>query len=105
MTMVSQLRIYTVNRGMMDSWLKLFDEHIRPIHQKYGMPVECTWVNADRTEFIWVRSFASATDIPQKEAEYFATPERKALGDLPQRHIAKIEVRVIEPVLATVKVA
>ena len=36
--MVSQLRIYTINRGMMDSWLKLFDEHIRPIHQGLGIP-------------------------------------------------------------------
>lgn len=103
--MVSQLRIYTINRGMMDSWLKLFEEHIRPIHQKYGMPVERTWVNAERTEFIWVRSFASAADIPNKEAEYFASPERKALGDRPQSHVAKIEVRVIEPVLTGSRVA
>jgi len=29
-TMVSQLRIYTINRGMMDSWLKLFHEHLKP---------------------------------------------------------------------------
>ena len=29
--MVSQLRIYTINRGMMDSWVKLFNEQIRPV--------------------------------------------------------------------------
>ncbi len=98
--MVSQLRIYTINRGMMDSWLKLFEERIRPVHDKLGIPVERTWVNADRTEFIWVRSFASADEIPQKETAYFASPERKALGDLPTSHIAKIEVRVIEAVSA-----
>ena len=96
--MVSQLRIYTINRGMMDSWLKLFEEQIRPIHQKLGMPVEAAWVNADRTEFLWVRSFESADVIPQKEAEYFASPERMALGDIPPSHIAKMEVRVIERV-------
>ena len=97
--MVSQLRIYTVNRGMMDSWLKVFQEQIVPIHQKYGMPVERAWVNSDRTEFIWIRSFTSKDAIPEKEAEYFASPERKALGDLPTSHIAKIQVRVIESVL------
>ena len=64
--MISQLRIYTINRGMMDSWLKLFEEHIRP--------------------------------IPEKEAAYFASPGRSALGDLPTSHIAKMEVRVIEKV-------
>ena len=55
--MISQLRIYTINRGMMDSWLKLFEEHIRPIHQGLAIPIEASWVNADRTEFLWVRSF------------------------------------------------
>ena len=94
--MVSQLRIYTINKGMMDSYLKLFDEGIRPIHEKLGIPIEGTWVNADRSEFIWVRSFASAEEIAAKEEAYFASPERKALGDLPGSHLAKMEVRVIE---------
>ena len=98
--MVSQLRIYPINRGMMYSWLKLFEEHIRPLHEKLGIPVERSWVNADRTEFLWVRTFNSVEDIPEKEAAYFASPERTALGDIPTSHIAKMEVRVIEAVPA-----
>ncbi len=98
--MVSQLRIYTINRGMMDSWLKLFEEHIRPIHQGLGIPIEASWVNADRTEFLWVRSFNTVEEIPEKEAAYFASPGRSTLGDLPTSHIAKMEVRVIEAVPA-----
>ena len=97
--MVSQLRIYTINSGMMDSWLKLFDEKIRPIHESLGIPIERTWVNADRTEFLWVRTFNSAEEIPEKEAAYFAADGRQALGSEPQALIAKMEVRVIEPVL------
>ena len=98
--MVSQLRIYTINRGMMDSWLKLFEEHIRPLHKRLGIPVEATWVNADRTEFLWVRSFDSVDQIAEKEAAYFSSPERTALADIPTSHIAKMEVRVIEKVSA-----
>ena len=97
--MISQLRTYTINKGMMDSWLKMFDAEIRPIHEKLGIPIESTWVNTDRTDFIWVRSFDDADVIADKEAPYFASPERKALGDIPTNHIAKIEVRVIERVL------
>ena len=96
--MVSQLRIHTINRGMMDSWLKLFEEHIRPIHKDLGIPVVASWVNADRTEFIWVRQFQNAEEIPEKEAAFATSPGRKALGDFPPSHIAKMEVRVIEPV-------
>ena len=103
--MVYQLRIYTINRGMMDSWISLFNEHIRPLHDRLGIPVQNSWVNADRTEFLWVRRFNDVAEIPVKEAEYFASPERKALADLPTSHIAKMEVRVIDSVAATAVVA
>ncbi len=103
--MVAQLRTYTINRGMMDSWLKVFDEEIRPIHDKIGMPISATFVNADRNEFIWIRNFSSAEEIPEKEAAYFGSDERKALGDKPTSHIAKIEVKVIETVLQPAGVA
>ena len=89
----------------MDSWLKLFEEHIRPLHSKLGIPVERTWVSADRTDFIWVRSFQNAEEIAEKEAAYLSSSERQALGDLPTSHIAKMEVRVIEPVLTGSPVA
>ena len=95
--MVSQLRIYTINRGMMDSWLNLFHKHLKPNHEKYGIPIESSWVNADRTEFIWVRSFDNVEVIQAKEDEYYSSPERIALGDQPKDHIAKTEVRVVEP--------
>ena len=68
--MVSQLRIYTINPGMMDSWLKIFEETIRPVHSKLGIPVERTWVNAEANEFVWVRSFKNAEEIKAKEEAY-----------------------------------
>ena len=97
--MVSQLRIYTINRGMMDAWLKFYLENIVPIYRMLEIPIEATWVNADRTEFVWVRSFDSLEDLERKEKAYFASAERKALGDTPLSYIAKIEVKLIEPVL------
>ena len=103
--MVYQLRIYTINRGMMDSWVKLFNEHIRPLHDRLGIPVENSWVNAEGTEFIWVRRFNNIEEIAEKEAAYFASPERTALADIPTSHIAKMEVRVIEGVGAAAGVA
>ena len=103
--MVSQLRTYTINKGMMDSWLELFENEIRPVHESLGIPIVATWVNADRTDFIWVRTFNNVEEIPEKEAAYFASPGRKALGDIPTSHIAKMDVRVIEEVLGGVAVS
>ena len=103
--MVSQIRTYTINKGMMDSWLELFDKEIRPIHESLGIPIVATWVSADRTDFIWVRSFDSAEEIPAKEEAYFASPGRKALGDRPTSHIAKMDVKLVEEVLGGVAVS
>jgi hypothetical protein len=95
--MVAQLRIYTISDGMMDPFIKIFNEHIRPLHQRLGIPVVAAYTNDDRTEFIWVRQFSSLEELPAKEAEFRASPERQALGNL-RPYIAKMEVRLIHEV-------
>ena len=103
--MVAQIRTYTINKGMMDSWLELFDKEIRPVHESLGIPIVATYVSPDHTDFVWVRTFETAEEIPDKEKAYFASPGRKALGDRPTSHIAKMEVKVVEEVLRTAQAA
>ena len=103
--MVAQIRTYTINKGMMDSWLELFDKEIRPVHESLGIPIVATYVSPDRTDFVWVRTFETAEEIPDKEKAYFASPGRKAVGDRPTSHIAKMEVKVVEEVLRTAQAA
>jgi hypothetical protein len=98
--MIAEIRIYTVNKGMMDSFVKLWNEQLVPIHEKYGLQILGGWVNRPQNEFIWIRVFDSVEDRDAKEKAYFASPERKALGDLPPSHMAKIEVRTVEDVFA-----
>ena len=45
--MVAQIRTYTINKGMMDSWLELFDKEIRPVHEGLGIPIVATYVSED----------------------------------------------------------
>jgi hypothetical protein len=40
--MISQIRIYTINKGEMDSFLKHFKEDIISLHQKIGVPITGT---------------------------------------------------------------
>ena len=75
--MVAQIRTYTINKGMMDSWLKLFDKEIRPVHEVLGIPIVATYVSADGADFVWVRTFKTAEEIPAKEAAYFASDGRR----------------------------
>ena len=103
--MVAHILTYTINKVMMDSWLELFDKEIRPVHESLGIPIVATYVSPDRTDFVWVRTFETAEEIPDKEKAYFASPGRKALGDRPTSHIAKMEVKVVEEVLRTAQAA
>ena len=95
--MISQLRIYTINRGMMDQWVKLFHETSIPIMEKHGMKIDGTWVNEQKNQFIWIRSFEDAEDMKAKEAAFGAAPEWKAVLDHVLTHIARLDVQIMEP--------
>jgi hypothetical protein len=41
--MISQIRIYTINKGEMDNFLKHFKEDIMALHEKIGVPIVGTW--------------------------------------------------------------
>ena len=94
--MVTQVRIYTVNRGMLDSWVKHFNEKIVPTSAKYGVHVLGAWVNRPQNEFIWIRTFESEEALER----YEKSPERAAYVGINRDHLAKTEFRNVEPVLA-----
>ena len=86
------MRIYTINRGQLDSWINMFNEKIVPTSAQYGVKVIGAWVNRPQNEFIWVRTFES----DDKLKVYEASPERAAYSGQTGAHIAKIEVRTVE---------
>jgi hypothetical protein len=90
--MVTQVRIYTINRGMLDSWIQLFNEKIVPTSARFGVNVVGAWVNRPQNEFIWVRTFESEEALQV----YEKSPERATYTPQTGSHIAKIEVRTVE---------
>jgi quinol monooxygenase YgiN len=90
--MVTQVRIYTINRGMLDSWITLFNDKIVPTSASYGVHVIGAWVNRPQNEFIWVRTFEDEDTLKS----YENSPERAAYTSQTGPHIAKIEVRNVE---------
>ena len=95
--MISQLRIYTVKDGMMDEWVKLFEELVRDLHAKSGMPVQNTWVDAERKKFIWIRNFPSLEEAPEIERRYKSSPERIARGQYGVDWVTHVEAYYLTP--------
>jgi hypothetical protein len=93
--MITQVRIYTINRGMLDSWIQIFNEKIVPTSAQFGVNVIGAWVNRPQNEFIWVRTFDSEETLKR----YEDSPERATYTPQTGPHIAKIEVRTVENAL------
>ena len=97
--MIYQLRTYTVNRGMMDDWVALFNDELVGIQRKYGIAVDGMWVNADANQFIWIRSFPNADEVATREAAFYASPEWNAVMDHARSHLARIQVETMTSVM------
>ena len=97
--MIAEVRTYTVNPGMMDTYLELFNRQIVPNHRKYGIPIIGAWADRAKNEITWIRTFASREDRKAKLDVYEASPERDAVFPVATYHMVKAEVKVLEDVL------
>ena len=104
--MIGQLRTYTINKGMMGSWLKLFSEQIVPLLKDAGIGIHSAWVNKvpefhadERTQFIWIRTFDNAADLEAKESAFYGSAWWTENVDFVRGHLAHREISVIEPFL------
>ena len=83
----------------MDKWLELFHAELVPAMKECGIRVESTWVNPERTQFIWIRSYGDEmADLERKEAAFYGSPFWQANVDRIRSHIAHRDMTVIESV-------
>ena len=79
--MQAQIRIYTINKGELDNFVKHFKEETKPIHDKVGWPVVASWVNRPQNEFIWIRTCICSASTHQ--ARLYLFPRQDAEGEHP----------------------
>ncbi len=96
--MLSQIRIYTINKGQMDAFLKHFKDEIVGVHEKIGVPIIGTFVNRPQNEFIWIRTYKDEAEREAKGKAFQA--EIKAAGIKLGDNVAKMEVRDVETAFA-----
>jgi hypothetical protein len=91
--MMYQLRMYTVNRGKMDEWVSSFGQTAVPQMTQYGITLEGAWANEDKTQFIWIRSFADQETLDK----YYASPEFNARRGGTASNVARVEFQNMSP--------
>jgi hypothetical protein len=76
--MLYELRHYTVKKGKMKAWVKLFEEQILPFQVSKGMVITGSYTaEKDPTTFIWMRRFKNEADRKRLYTKVYETHEWK----------------------------
>jgi hypothetical protein len=95
---LAQLRMYTVNNGMLKDWEDLFKRYEIPGHQAAGIPLE--WLSHDLEEerFFWIRSFENEWEMEASQDHFHEGHDWIAIKDRVPSLIANSEVIMMNPV-------
>ncbi len=96
--MKNQLRIYTINRGMLDEFARVWRDGVVPLRIKIGFTVAGAWVNRETNQFIWIASYDGPKTWEEMDKAYYSSPERKSLNPDPAQYIARIETYFVDDV-------
>ncbi len=95
---MQQVRIYTVNHGKMDEFVKVWLQGVAPIRKQIGFTIENAFIIRETNQFVWIIGYDGPEEWAVKDREYFNSPERKKLDPDPAQLIARTEQYFIEPV-------
>ena len=96
--MTTELRIFTINKGRLDDFVRAWAAGVYPLRLKKGYRIEGAWVIRERNEFVWLLA-SDGDDWDAQERSYYASPERAAMNPDPAQYIAKVEKWFVTPVL------
>ncbi|MFC5954892.1 NIPSNAP family protein [Streptomyces pratens] len=96
MPRTTQLRTYTVRDGLLDEWVERWRADIVPLRLKLGFEIGGAWTDRERNQFIWLISYEGAETFAERNALYWASPERKAMGLDPGDYLLHTDDRTVE---------
>ncbi|MFP8884140.1 NIPSNAP family protein [Streptomyces mangrovi] len=98
MAKTTQLRTYTVRDGMLDEWVERWREEIVPLRLALGFTIDGAWVDRERNRFVWLISYDGPGTFEERNAVYWASPRRKAMGLDPDDYLTRTDDRTVERV-------
>ncbi|MFE1782043.1 NIPSNAP family protein [Streptomyces sp. NPDC059506] len=96
MPRTTQLRTYTVRDGLLDEWVERWRSDIVPLRLDLGFEIGGAWVDRERNQFVWLISYEGPETFAERNAMYWASPERKAMGLDPDDYLVRTDDRTVE---------
>ncbi len=97
--MTLQLRIYTINRGMMEAFTQAWRQGVYPLRLRHGYTLPGAWVIRETNQFVWLLGYDGPEAWEAKEKGYYTSPERGALDPDPAQYIARAEQYFLQMVV------
>ena len=94
-----QLRTYTVRAGKLDEWVTRWRELVVPLRLEFGFEIHGAWVDRERSQHTWVVAYEGPETFEERNAAYWASPQREAMGLDPAQYLVGEEMRVVEEAL------
>ncbi len=95
-----QVRIYTINRGRLNDFAKLWKSAVYPLRLKQGFKIPFAQIVPETNQFVWCVGFDSEDSWEKKERAYYHSPERETMDPDPAKWIARAEEYFSSDVLA-----
>lgn len=99
--MISELRTYTIKRGMMESWLG----HWRvAMDRNIALGIRVEWAGFDPESmgtFVFLRSFRDEEERQQLEEAFYAGDWWRSVSDEVMSHVVNWESRLMQTVAVT----
>ena len=96
--MIGQIRTYTINKGMMQDWIKLYKSELYPRNIELGIDVPVVSINDEDTQFIWIRMFKDEDDLKSQEEILYGSDWWKNNVENVRSHIAHRNIQIIKAV-------
>jgi len=95
-----QLRVYTINKGRLDDFIKGWREHVYPLRQQQGYKIPFAYAIRATNQFVWLVSYDGPETWEAKEKAYYSSSARKYVKPDPADLIARPEQLLAEPVIS-----
>lgn len=98
MPKTTQLRTYTVREGTLDEWVERWRAEIVPLRRGLGFTIGGAWTDRERSQFVWLISYDGPQTFAERNALYWASPERKAMNLDADDYLVHTEDRTVDTV-------
>jgi hypothetical protein len=94
-----QLRVYRVEPGRLDDFVREWRESILPLREELGFSVLGPWIAPEESRFVWLLGYDG--DIREANGRYYRSEKRGAMDPDPARLLTDVQEIWLEPIGVT----